>query len=63
MKFAIYAILVTALSTGVSWSKFFNVVRASDWTSTSSSSGRSGWSSNTGSGGGSWSGGSSGSHK
>lgn len=55
-KFLIYAVIVTALSTGVSWKKMIREIR-NDQTS-SSSSGGSGWSSHTGS---SYSGG--GSHK
>ncbi len=59
VKFMIYAVLVTALSTGVSWSKFLSTAGASEQ---GSNSGRSSWSSNTGGSGGSWGSGSSG-HK
>lgn len=58
-KFIVYAVIVTMLSTGVSWSRFLSAAISSG--SSSSSSGSS-WSSSTGSSGGSWGSGSSG-HK
>lgn len=57
-KFLIYAVMVTALSTGVSWKKFIREIRNDQTSSSSRSGGGSGWISNTGS---SYSGG--GSHK
>ena len=54
-KFTVYALIVTLLTSGISWSKLLTP---------SVSGGGSSWSSNSGSGGGSWGGGSGGSgHK
>ncbi|MDY7574908.1 hypothetical protein [Actimicrobium sp. CCI2.3] len=60
VKFVVYAVLVTALSTGVSWAKLIGSATSSD--SVGSAARGSGWSSNTGGRGGSWGGGSGG-HK
>lgn len=53
-KFFVYAVLVTMLSSGISWSRF---IRSA---SNSGSSSGSGWSSHSNYGGGSWGGGSGG---
>lgn len=52
-KFILYALMVSLLSTTVSWGKFLSSASNSGRTSGRGSS----WSSNTGSGGGSWGGG------
>ena len=54
-KFLMYGLLVTALSTGISWTKFISAA-AGNWQNTGRSSGSS-WSSTTGSGYGGGSGG------
>jgi hypothetical protein len=59
-KFIVYALAVSLLSTGVSWTKMLRTSSgSSNWGSGYSGSS---WSSNTGSGGGSWGGGAGG-HK
>jgi hypothetical protein len=60
-KFLVYALVVSLLSTGVSWTKLLSVPSSSG-SSWGSGYGGSSWSSNTGGGGGSWGGGSGG-HK
>ena len=56
-KFMVYAVLVTALSTGISWTKFLSSASAG-WQS--GGSGRSAWSSSTSGSGGTWGSGSGG---
>ncbi len=61
-KFFAYALVVTVLSTGVSWTKFIRAATTNSEYSSSSGRGSS-WSSNTGGSSGSWGSGSSGGHK
>lgn len=60
-KFLVYAVVVTALSTGINWTRFISsAVSSSNQSSNSGSS----WSSHTSGSGGTWGSGSSGgSHK
>lgn len=58
-KFTMYALVVTLLTSTISWGKFISSVGSGGRSSGSGSS----WNSNTGYSGGSWGGGSSGGHK
>lgn len=59
-KFLVYAVVVTALSTGINWTRFISSAVSSSQSSNSGSS----WSSHTSGSGGTWGSGSSGgSHK
>lgn len=58
-KFLVYAVVVTALSTGLNWTRLLSSAVSSSQSSKSGSS----WSSHTSGSGGTWGSGSSGSHK